>query len=61
MVLCLWIGVNPKPWIDTIANDVRAVVKLYPQAEVAKTEVAASLDSSEPSVTVKREQAIEVP
>lgn len=61
MVLCLWIGVNPKPWIDTIANDVRGVVKLYPQAEVAKTEVAASLESSEPSVAVKREQAIEVP
>ncbi len=62
MVLCLWIGVSPKPWLDTIANDVRSVVKLYPQADAAKAEIATTHGSSiEGPVIVKREQDIEVP
>ena len=42
MILCLWIGVFPKPLLDTIEDDVRAVVKMYPQKDVAesKTKVA---------------------
>ncbi len=40
MILCLWIGVYPKPILDTIEDDVRAVVKMYPQQVAAKTEVA---------------------
>ncbi len=42
MILCLWIGVFPKPFLDTIEDDVRAVVKMYPQKDAAesKTKVA---------------------
>ena len=42
MILCLWIGVFPKPLLDTIEDDVRVVVKMYPQKDVAesKTKVA---------------------
>jgi NADH-quinone oxidoreductase subunit M len=61
MVLCLWIGVNPKPWLDTIANDVRSVVRLYPQLDAAKAEVAVAIDSLESPIFVKRAPSIEVP
>lgn len=40
MILCLWIGVYPKPILDTIEGDVRAIVKLYPQNEKTKPKVA---------------------
>ncbi len=50
MVLCLWIGVNPKPWLDTIANDVRSVVKLYDQ----KPEVAAQNVTTDLTASVER-------
>ncbi len=40
MILCLWIGVFPKPLLDTIEDDVRVIVKMYPQQNAAKTEVA---------------------
>ena len=40
MVLCLWIGVFPKPILDTIEDDVRAVVKMYPQSVPVKFESA---------------------
>ena len=29
MILCLWIGVTPRPWLAVIAEDVRGIVKLY--------------------------------
>lgn len=31
MILCLWIGVYPRPLMDSIEEDVRGVVKLYQQ------------------------------
>jgi NADH-quinone oxidoreductase subunit M len=40
MILCLWIGVFPKPLLDTIEDDVRLVVKMYPQTGTTKSEVA---------------------
>ena len=51
MALCLWIGVNPKPWLDTIAIDVRSVVKLYDQkpevaAQNATTDLTASIEGT---------------
>ncbi|MFM9961740.1 MAG: NuoM family protein [Planctomycetaceae bacterium] len=36
MILCLWIGVFPKPLLDTIEDDVREVVKMYPPKHSAK-------------------------
>ncbi len=40
MILCLWIGVFPKPLLDTIEDDVRVVVKMYPQTSPTKPETA---------------------
>ena len=40
MILCLWIGVYPKPILDTIEGDVRAIVKMYPQPAQTKPEIA---------------------
>ena len=37
MILCLWIGVYPKPILDTIEDDVRAVVKMYTQKDLAES------------------------
>jgi NADH-quinone oxidoreductase subunit M len=40
MMLCLWIGVYPKPVLDTIEEDVRRVVRMYPQnVAAAETKV----------------------
>ena len=36
MALCLWIGVYPKPVLDTIEHDVRGVVNLYRSTPPAK-------------------------
>ncbi len=36
MALCLWIGVYPKPVLETIENDVRGVVNLYRSTPPAK-------------------------
>lgn len=41
MILCLWIGVYPKPILDTIEDDVREVVKMYPQPATVKFRPAA--------------------
>jgi NADH-quinone oxidoreductase subunit M len=47
MMLCLWIGVYPKPVLDTIEEDVRAVVKLYPQKDVAPKNDVAKMKNDE--------------
>ena len=39
MILCLWIGVYPKPILDTIETDVREIVKMYPQNAKPKPKV----------------------
>lgn len=61
MLLCLWIGVNPKPWLDTISNDVRSVVKLYPTSTAETVEVAKEQDAIDGPVVAKSLQRIEVP
>ncbi len=41
MMLCLWIGVYPKPVLDTIEEDVRAIARIYAHPnELKQTEVA---------------------
>ena len=40
MILCLWIGVFPKPLLDTIEEDVRAVVKMYPHPTASTVGIA---------------------
>jgi NADH-quinone oxidoreductase subunit M len=40
MVLCLWIGVFPKPLLDTIEDDVRHIVRMYPATDRTTSEVA---------------------
>ena len=37
MILCLWIGIFPQPMIESIEDEVREIVKLYPQKDAAET------------------------
>ena len=55
MILCLWIGVTPRPWLEVISEDVRGIVKLYPQkATASEAEVAATRNSGETLVIQER-------
>ncbi len=55
MILCLWIGVTPRPWLEVIAEDVRGIVKLYPQkATATEAEVTATQSSGETLVIQER-------
>jgi len=57
MALCLWIGVFPKPLLDTIEEDVRAVVKMYPPSAPAKSEFAdAKQTTQETLISVDRRE-----